>query len=248
MSFYEVFSRYYDAIFPAKEGQLSFFAKHFEAHGVQRVFDVACGTGNYTLAFANWGVTATGSDLSSGMIEQAQEKALAQGLRAEFRVEDMQDLASPVEPFDALICIGNSLAHLLSADSVEKALCGFSDQLRPGGLAILQLVNYERILAERPPGLPPIVNEEEGVTLERFYDYRADGLIDFRTVLIVDDRDGQEYHNVVPLNPLRQPELDAILRECGFVGIDYFGDFKGIPYEPASPALVVVARKATGTK
>src|SRR3990170_5026125 len=75
-----------------------------------RILDAACGTGMHVLALAQAGYTASGADLSAGMIQRARQNAQAHNLQVEFFTAGFGELA-PVTGaghFDVLLCLGNS--------------------------------------------------------------------------------------------------------------------------------------------
>ena len=65
----------------------------------------------------------------------------------------LQDSAieKPEGGFDALICMGNSFAHLPDTDGNQavhyQAIQNFYDFLRPGGILIIDHRNYDHIVA-----------------------------------------------------------------------------------------------------
>jgi 23S rRNA (uracil1939-C5)-methyltransferase len=60
----------------------------------ERVLDLFCGLGNFTLPIARCGAAATGIDVSAGLIARARENAQRNGLDAEFVVADLFDAAA----------------------------------------------------------------------------------------------------------------------------------------------------------
>jgi len=103
--------------------ELSFIEEQLQAvdaHGLQ---DAACGTGMHAIALAREGYEVTGTDLSAGMIERARVNAAKAGATVRFEVAGFTQLALHFLPpgageeqgdFDALLCLGNSLPHLLT--------------------------------------------------------------------------------------------------------------------------------------
>lgn len=71
----------------------------------QRVLDVACGTGNATLAAAARGAVATGIDAASRLVEEAQRRADAAGLSATFVVGEAERLPVADGAFDATLSV-----------------------------------------------------------------------------------------------------------------------------------------------
>ncbi len=241
---YKEFSQYYDDIFPAGPGQLEFFKQAFEDLGVGRVLDLACGSGNYALEFARWGLNVVGLDNEQEMIKLAREKSRKAGLSVDFRSGDMRDLEDIEGKFDAVLCIGNSLVHLLTDRDILKSLAQMKERLYPGGTLILQTVNYDRILKNHITQLPDITNHKAGLIFTRQYDFRTDGLIDFKTTLIQNGSDGGQRslgNGQVPLRPLTKKDLEGFLQEAGFIDLQFYGDFKRRPLSWDSQATVVQA-------
>jgi ubiquinone/menaquinone biosynthesis C-methylase UbiE len=71
----------------------------------QRVLDVACGTGNATLAAASRGAVATGLDAAERLVAEAQERADAAGVSASFIVQDAEQLPVADGAFDATLSV-----------------------------------------------------------------------------------------------------------------------------------------------
>lgn len=153
----------------------------------------------------------------------------------------MLDIDKLENKFDLIFCIGNSLVHLNNNDEICIFLKKCANNLNPGGNLILQIVNYDRVLAKDVKSLPLIKNEEVDLTFERYYDYISDiHKINFRTILKVD---GMTLENNVLLHPIKSEELIALLEKAGFINIKTFGNFKKDEYDPMnSVPLVIVAQ------
>src|SRR5215470_18306557 len=70
-----------------------------------RVLDVACGTGNATLAAARCGTRVLGIDYVGQLLEAGRRRAAAEGLDVEFRLGDAEDLPVPDASFDAVLSV-----------------------------------------------------------------------------------------------------------------------------------------------
>ncbi|MEG6616023.1 class I SAM-dependent methyltransferase [Peptococcaceae bacterium 1198_IL3148] len=231
---YNNLAQYYDYIFPAGQNQLNFFKHMFAEHKINSVLDLACGSGNYSLEFARWGLDVVGVDFEEAMVRLAKQKAVNAGIeQVNFLVGDMRDLSDLQQPFDAIICIGNSLVHLLTDDDLNKALHEMNRLLKPNGLLILQILNYDYIIEKGITTLPDITNQAAGLVFTRQYESRADGLIDFNTALILNDGYKQRSLDTgtVPLRPLRPQELEKFLLNNGFKAANFYGDFKSTPLQ-----------------
>jgi len=159
---------------------------------------------------------------------------------------------SPVEgvsgPFDALLCLGNSLPHALTAGDLSDALADFAAVLRPGGLLLIQNRNFDAVLARRERFMGPEAHREgdREWLFVRFYDFNIDGTITFNMVVLRRDAEGKWSQQVeaTQLRPLIYSELIASLTAAGFTDIVCYGDMQGAPFDPdRSPNLVVTARR-----
>ncbi len=161
---YDEFSTDYDRFvnWPGRLAvELPFIEAQLRAAGAQRVLDAACGTGQHALELAGSGYSVVGADLSAGMIEQAMANARAQNVAAEFVVAGFGELNERVGGgFDAVLCLGNSLPHLLSGPELAAALADFALCLRPGGLLLIQNRNFDRVLDRRERWMEPQAHRE----------------------------------------------------------------------------------------
>lgn len=240
--FYEILAKYYDDVFPLEQGKVSFLKRVFTEIKAKKILDLACGTGTYTLELAKLGFEAWGTDLEPGMIQQAQQKAAALGVDAQFAVGDMREPGALNQIFDGLFCIGNSLAHLLEKPDLEQALLAMRRVVHNHSVAVFQVVNYDRILALGETELPRIDNEI--LRFIRTYRPISEEQLVFDSVLELKNGDytSNRYTNSVQLRPIRKADLEQLLKEAGFTRIDTYGNFKQEPYALDSQATVVIAK------
>jgi glycine/sarcosine N-methyltransferase len=218
-----------------------------------RVLDAACGTGMHAITLAQHGYRAVGADLSAGMVEQARLNARSAGVDVPFIAAGFGELAAVFRAkgdrlaFDALLCLGNSLPHLLNPEAVTVALRDFAACLRPGGVLVIQNRNFDAVLQQNDRWMDPQDHREgdaEWLFL-RFYDFLPDGLIRFNIVTEKRVGSGGWQQTVIstPLYPLRQEELLHSLEQAGFSQVQAYGNMNGAPYDPASSGnLVMTAR------
>jgi ubiquinone/menaquinone biosynthesis C-methylase UbiE len=99
----------------------------------QDVLDVACGTGNATIAAAGKGAKVTGLDLTPELFDVARQRAAEAGVEIEWVEGDAEDLPYEDESFDRVLsAIGIQFAprHDVTAKELAR-VC------RPGGLIVL---------------------------------------------------------------------------------------------------------------
>lgn len=218
------------------------------------LLDAACGTGMHTIALAKKGFESAGADVSSGMVHRAILNAKEAGIPVLFKTAGFTELggafrSTDVFPFDAILCLGNSLPHLTSSGLIRRALQDFHSCLRENGILILQNRNYNAVMARRERWIGPQSHSSaQGEWLFlRFYDFEPDGMITFNIVRLHREKGGEWEQNVstVHLYPLMRDDLVELLKNSGFHDIQFFGKLEDVAFNPSeSENLVVVARKA----
>ena len=127
----------------------------------QRVLDVATGNGNAALAAARRFSDVIGIDYVPALLEQARQRAAADGLEAAFAEGDAEDIPFADASFDAVI---STLGAMFTADQ-EKAASELLRVSRPGGKIGLanwtpdgfigQMFRVTARYVPPPPGLKP---------------------------------------------------------------------------------------------
>lgn len=242
MKFYEILVKYYDDIFPENQNTYSFLREGLEPG--DKVLDVACGTGSYTIHLIRDGIAACGLDLEEAMIEKADKKAAREGVSPDFVVSDMLNIELVSDGgLRRIYIIGNSLVHLKSMDEVRAFLKSAYDLLSEEGDLIIQIINYERILSQDIDHLPTIQVPEKGIQFERNYNYDvSSSTIEFASILSTQD---ESRESSVYLLPLLKDELVTELTKIGFKDIEVYGNFNKDPFTENSIPLVLKAKKNT---
>ncbi len=212
-------------------------------YSIGSALDAATGTGVYAIALAKRGVRVLGTDLSSAMLDQAARDARKEDLRVTWLQAPMQRLGQDVTgSYDAVLCMGNSLPHLVSQADLEAALNSFASLLSKSGILILQVLNYARVLAEHQR----IVNINRSGDREyvRFYDFEP-SVVQFN-VLAIDwskDPPNHELHSTT-LRPYVVDEIARALKQSGFEIEGTHGGLDFSPHDPTSSVTaMIVARR-----
>jgi SAM-dependent methyltransferase len=95
----------------------------------QRVLDVAAGNGNVALAAARRWCEVMATDYVPALLDRAQQRAAADGLRIEFRVADAEALPFADESFDAVV---SSFGVMFTPDQ-DRAAAELMRACRRGG-------------------------------------------------------------------------------------------------------------------
>ena len=164
---YDHFSRY-------MENEARNFYERLDVAPGAHLLDVACGSGQLALIAAREGVRVTGVDIAENLIERAQARSVAQGLRARFRVADAEALPFPDASFDVVA----SLIGAMFAPRPDRVAKELTRVCVPGGT--IAMANWTaggfvgkmfgtiaKFIA--PSGMPsPLLWGDEAVVRERF--------------------------------------------------------------------------------
>lgn len=103
-----------------------------------RVLDVGCGAGLLSEALAAEGAQVTALDLAPELIDVARLHLLESGLKVDYRLQSVEDLAleAPAS-FDAITCM-EMLEHVPDPGAIIRACASL---LRPGGQLFLSTLN-----------------------------------------------------------------------------------------------------------
>lgn len=154
--FYDDLAEYYDLIYAdwgksmVRQGEAiaQILLEHFpvRAGGGLRLLDVSAGIGTQALPLAQLGHRVTARDLSTRAIDRLSREAQYRGLSIDSAPADMLRVAETVEGcFDAVLCMDNSLPHLLTDSEISIALGQFREVLDPGGLILISVRDYAEI-------------------------------------------------------------------------------------------------------
>jgi SAM-dependent methyltransferase len=238
-----------------------FYRRLFERLGIRSVIDVACGTGHHAAMFHSWGLRVEGADLSPAMIDRARATfGQPQGLHWTVRAFDQP--VEPAEPFDAAICVGNSLALAPDAATAERAIRQMLGAVREGGAIVVQVLNLWRLSdgpclwqkCRRIGDCPNFRLGENGTVpldaasptncliLKGVHRCGDRGYVE----LIVTDLSGDAAmrSESTPFLGLEAADLERMASTAGAKKVAIFGGYQGQPYDrQQSVDLVVVAER-----
>ncbi len=220
-----------------------FFNLMVQKYGITTALDAGAGTGFHSLLLAQLGVKVTSADISPEMLKRVKAHSREMNLDLKAVRSDFRNLQEEIPgTFDAVISMGNSLAHVLSREELRTVFQNFMLKLNAGGILFLQLLNYEKILARRET--IQSAKEMNGITFVRYYEF-CDPLLKFN-ILRLEKRNGTVEHTLhtTLLRPIVKDEIISSLADVGFVKIKTAGSISMDEFQPMkSKDLVVLAKK-----
>jgi SAM-dependent methyltransferase len=192
-----------------------------------RLLDCTCGIGTQALPLATLGHDVTATDVSAAAVDRARVEAAARGIDVDFRVSDVRDIRDHVEgAYDVVISCDNALPHLLTDEDLQRALNSLRACLRPGGLLLSSLRDYEALRLTRPDGVPISVHGDVGSRhgSGQSWQWSADAdYVDIELFTFTELAAGswQARSGTTRYRALRRVQLESLLVSAGFTAIQW---------------------------
>ena len=251
---YDAAARVYDLEYPECTGAELEFLASFAGSERAQVLELATGTGRVAIALARLGHEVTGLDISEGMLARAQARRdrlnadLAR--RLTFTRADMAEFQLEAN-FDLVVAAFNALLLLSGGKTRSRCLKASLAHLRPGGWLVADVFAANAL--DRMPDHETVefleTEPESGrrVTRERFYSYdETSDRGQSRLIYRLYDADSHVAEQLQLGYSLALMSRDDVVREvdaAGFADITTYGDHHKAPWTPASPNLLVCARR-----
>jgi len=163
---YDRFSRYME------QGARIFYEQLDVPPGSQ-LLDVACGSGQVALWAARDGVNVTGVDIAPNLVQRAQARANAEGLKARFMEGDAEALPFEEASFDVVVSLVGAMfaprPELVARELLRVCSPGGTIAMgnwTPGGFIGQMFKTFAKFIA--PSGMPaPVLWGDETVVRER---------------------------------------------------------------------------------
>lgn len=155
-SCYRKYASVYDVLYSDKpykaEAQFIDDCFHrFGNHKINKILELACGTGSHVLELERNGYEIIATDYSEEMIKRAKQKANAVKSKIDFRIQDMRSINLPKQSFDAIICLFDSIGYITTNEDLNKTFAGISDYLIMNGLFIFEFWHAAAMLKHYDP-------------------------------------------------------------------------------------------------
>lgn len=210
--------------------ELEFFRFAFDSFAriqVSEILDVGCGTGRHYIPLMQEGYDVTGLDGSQNMLSVLKRKAREANVKPRVLRKDMRDMDFASES-DAIICMNTVFLYLLKDEDILQVLNAFHKALKPGGAAIIDIMNFLSLLGGYKEDIVEIYSKD-GVKIERAVKHSVE---DVPAVwnhhefgVIENDDETITYRELHRFRMLNYNEMCRFLNEAGFDEIRCFGGF-----------------------
>jgi SAM-dependent methyltransferase len=214
-----------------------------------RILDCACGIGTQAIGLAGMGHQVFASDLCEPAVHRAQAEAERRGLDISFRVSDMTSLNEVTERgFDMVLVMDNALPHL-SAVQLGHAAAAIASKLKPSGLFVASIRDYDALIVAQPGAQEPAFYGAPGRRriIHQVWDWTENasggsgianpGYVLHLYITEQSDHGWQTHHFVSQYRCLLRQELFAALSVAGFGDVHWL-----MPPETGFYQPIVLAR------
>lgn len=246
-TFYNDLASQYDKLFSdwdeTTREQAKLLSGIFSENGFDysaEILDCACGIGTQAIGLAACGYKVMASDISSAEIKEAKARAEKRGVEIFFKEADFCNLSQGFKKqFDIVIAMDNALPHMLTSESLEKAVKSIADRVRQGGIFVASIRDYDSLLKSKPPYSPPYIHKTDNGQRVSFqtWDWNGENYR-LNQYIIEDDKTLNISKFECEYRATRREELTNLLLKNGCSEVVWrFGDETGF-YQP-----IVIAKK-----
>lgn len=210
------------------------------------VVDLGCGTGTIAISLAKQGMNVTGIDLSSTMLEIAEDKWKSE----HNHVGQLQLIEADMsqwslhEQVDSVISFCDCLNYIVDEDNLLATFYATYNGLKAGGIFTFDVHDISRF--EEYAEEQPFVYDEDGISYIWTSDYDdEEHIIDHQLAIFVEQSDGR-YRRIDEEHTQRAYEpqwLYGALQSVGFSEVHIYREFELSPYDEHTKRLFFVAIK-----
>ncbi len=239
----ELAEYYFDIEKNARKFELEtqFIDRLFRKHRVRNVLDMGCGTGEHVTHFQGLGYKSRGVDSSARMIEVAKKRYA----HCRFEVGNMQSYKS-TEQWDGIISLFGSFNYLLSNEEVESTLKNLELNLKPAGIAVLEVWNAEPLRKIKRKAITPVSQTKaRNNTIQRnrgFRLVRADQstVVEVNYIYNLNSREIKDKHL---MRAYFLTEFQKILSKHRMEILNVYSNYSEIKFRSNASRMIVVLKK-----
>ncbi|MDA0745331.1 MAG: class I SAM-dependent methyltransferase [bacterium] len=248
LEFYEHLAEEYHLIFPDWPGPvfrqnkiLEKLIRTYTDQSPLHILDCSCGIGTQAIGLALLGHTVHATDLSPRAVDRARQEADRLGAHLTFGVSDFRRLNETVPgEYDIVLSCDNALPHLLEDEDLYQSAQSMMSKLKPGGLLLISMRDYDHLLKEKPRStLPGVFQERKGKRIVfQTWDWQEKSNCYTIHLFILKERQGkwQTTQHETKYRALQREEFNRIFQETGFSKIEWHFPEETGYYQPIATA------------
>lgn len=241
--FYNSFAENYNSMIPLKkqvESKTNFF-KRFIYDDTKSAVDLGAGSGADSIALAKFGLNVTAFEPSLRMVKQAKQNFTNQNVKVDIHKKRIMEIDNSFHnSFDLVVSLGNTFANI-NKEEIEGSVVKVLDLLKENGKAIIQILNYDKVLKEKER----IVNITESTEKQfiRFYDFCGEK-VHFNLLSFYKNDLSNRKLITTEIFPYTKTYMEGLFQKSENVKIEFYGDMKMSEFNPfSSNNLIIVVRK-----
>lgn len=232
--FYTAILEYYDELFPLDENLAPFIqdiareqknASGKDAGALPRFLGIGCATGTLENKLLKCGMDITGIDQNRDMVETAKRRMKRGFSTIRFFEMPAIDINRFLKKgsFNIIACVDDVIPFVSDETLLRKLFHDVKSLLAPGGTFIVQTMNYDGLMTEKPVRLPD--RSSVRVTLSRGYIPSDDGLVFLDATLELGNGKKLTLQRTTKILPTTVARVKHLAEEAGFTKVETYGDF-----------------------
>ncbi|MFH1391592.1 MAG: methyltransferase domain-containing protein [Candidatus Diapherotrites archaeon] len=214
-----------------RKGENGFLENTLRENKCTKIFDSTLGDGCDSVHLIKKGFDVTSNEVDSNFLAKAIQNSKNHNVKLKVTEHDWRNVSEHlgINVFDAVLCLGNSIAYLFKKNDRLKSIKEFFRILKPGGILIIDERNHRYLLNNREEILNGNFKYKGkyvycGKHVKGFPIEISDDLFKMK---YVDNRNGK--FASLDIYPYKENELENELKNAGFADITLFADYSKTP-------------------
>jgi len=209
--------------------QVEFLSSVLDLPTGAKILDVPCGVGRHSILFAKKGYRVTGIDISRDCVKIAKRQFAHKNVK--YKLGDMSNLSAFKGQYDCILNLFTSFGYFHSDKENENVLRKMYRSLKPGGKAVVNLIDRDWIMKIYQP-----VRwfEDHGVLTMEASRYDEKTKYNESQMVMIDQRKAKPvllHHHYHRVRLYSKVEMVSLMKRAGFRNVQIFGDFEGLKYK-----------------
>ncbi|MBL8227782.1 MAG: methyltransferase domain-containing protein [Bryobacterales bacterium] len=208
--------------------------------GPLKLLDCTCGIGTQAIGLSQRGHHVTAADFCEPALHRARIEAARAGVSIDLRHADIRHLDHlAISACDAVLAMENSIPHLLTDEQLAQAFRATYSVLRPGGLFVMSMGDFDLIAPRRTRFQGPVFHSEGPFPriLHQVWEWLDERT--FRLHLFITRELGegwQSLHFPVVYRALLRGEVTDLLTAAGYTNIRWLMPAESGFFQPIAMA------------